>query len=92
MVVQDATLCSGTLRDNLDITGTKHDHEVFEALRKVHLLPDSLPEEDSQDNLFANLDTFVAIGLSSEGCNEQSADLTMQRVPTSVRDKSSCFV
>ena len=62
MVVQDATLCSGTLRDSLDFTGTKDDREVFEALQKVHLLPESLTGAEMKDNPFANLDTIVAIG------------------------------
>ena len=37
------------------------DYEVYEALRRVHLLSENLDEE--KDNPFANLDTFVAIGM-----------------------------
>ncbi|ORY26307.1 P-loop containing nucleoside triphosphate hydrolase protein [Naematelia encephala] len=65
MVVQDGTLCSGSLRDALDITGTKDDHEVYEALRRVHLIPETIEPNDLQDNPFANLDTYVAV----EGAN-----------------------
>ena len=37
------------------------DYEVYEALRRVHLLPQDLNRE--KDNMFANLDTFVAVGM-----------------------------
>lgn len=62
MVVQDASLTSGTLRDALDMTGMKDDHEVYGALRRVHLLPENSSKEELKDNPFANLETFVAIG------------------------------
>jgi ABC-type multidrug transport system fused ATPase/permease subunit len=80
MVAQDGSLSSGTLREALDITGLKgifnstliemilmvsvDDREVYEALRRVHLLPEEITKEVVQDNPFANLDTFVAIGKS----------------------------
>ncbi|KAL7420559.1 hypothetical protein Q5752_004510 [Cryptotrichosporon argae] len=65
MVVQDGTLSSGTLREALDITGTKDDYEIYAALKRVHLLPDVITDEVVEKNLFANLDTFVAV----EGAN-----------------------
>ncbi len=67
MVVQDASLYSGTLRDALDITGLKDDVEVYEALRRVHLLPENASKEELKDHPFANLDTFVAVGESCFG-------------------------
>jgi len=56
---------------------------VYEALRRVHLLPSDASPEELKENPFANLDTFVAVGtlccgrsssaavlmLSSEGAN-----------------------
>lgn len=65
MVVQDGSLPSGTLRNALDISGECDDHEVYDALRRVHLLPDVVSETESKANPFANLDTFVA----AEGSN-----------------------
>lgn len=81
MVVQEGALCSGTLRDALDITGEigvyqdpirqtilslhADDHDIYEALRRVHLIPDNTTPEELQENPFANLDTFVAV----EGAN-----------------------
>lgn len=59
MVVQDGSLCSGTLREALDITGLKgafvlawdqlgptdcqDDVEIYQALRQVHLIPAHKP-------------------------------------------------
>lgn len=76
MIAQDGTLTSGTLRNALDITGLKgtcmkkrnsdelytDDFEIYEALRRVHLLEDSRQTQDSS-NPFADLDSFVAIGM-----------------------------
>lgn len=79
MVVQDGTLCSGSLREALDMTLTKgkgeemfalspglihtlDDAEIYEALRRVHLLPDTVDRDALKDNPFADLDTFVAVG------------------------------
>jgi ABC-type multidrug transport system fused ATPase/permease subunit len=35
---------------------------VYEALRRVHLIPDTLDEASVSENQFADLNTFVAIG------------------------------
>ncbi|WWD17007.1 hypothetical protein CI109_101443 [Kwoniella shandongensis] len=61
MIAQDGTLSSGTLREALDVTGEKDDYEIYEALRRVHLLSDNLSKDELEKNPFANLDTFVAI-------------------------------
>jgi len=84
MVVQDASLCSGTLRDALDITGEKDDHEVYETLRRVHLLPETLTKEEMRDNPFANLESFVAIGEYICSRRSEYADLP-KRGQTSVK-------
>ncbi|KLT42676.1 P-loop containing nucleoside triphosphate hydrolase protein [Cutaneotrichosporon oleaginosum] len=65
MVVQDGSLPAGTLRNALDISGEADDADVYDALRRVHLLPDVITAEEVRTNPFANLDTFVA----AEGAN-----------------------
>nr|KIR45392.1 hypothetical protein I312_05440 [Cryptococcus bacillisporus CA1280] len=65
MVAQDGMLCSGTLRESLDVTGGRSDQEIFDALRKVHLISDTMSPEGPAKNPFANLETYVAM----EGAN-----------------------
>ncbi|OXB35182.1 ATP-dependent bile acid transporter [Cryptococcus neoformans] len=65
MVAQDGMLCSGTLREALDVTGGRSDQEIFDALRKVHLISNEMSQEELIENPFANLETYVAI----EGTN-----------------------
>lgn len=44
----------------------KDDHELYESLRRVHLIPQGeLSLADMADNPFTDLDTFVAV----EGAN-----------------------
>lgn len=77
MVAQDGMLCSGTLREALDVTGGRSAHffnfrfstynysgdqEIFDALRKVHLISNEMSQEELVENPFANLETYVAIG------------------------------
>lgn len=65
MVAQDGMLCSGTLREALDVTGGRSDQDIFDALRKVHLISNEMSQEELDENPFANLETYVAI----EGTN-----------------------
>lgn len=39
IIPQDPTILSGTLRSTLDVFGQYEDAEIYEALRRVHLLP-----------------------------------------------------
>jgi hypothetical protein len=38
------------------------DYEIYEALRRVHLLPENLDDAELKGNAFASLETFVAVG------------------------------
>lgn len=51
---QDPVLFSGTIRSNLDPFDKYTDAELYDSLRRVHLLP-STPSPDPQPNIFANL-------------------------------------
>jgi len=48
-------LTSGTLRDALDITGEKDDHELYGAMQRVHL-------DIGKGSPFSDLDTLVSAG------------------------------
>ncbi|GAB1519113.1 hypothetical protein RhiTH_002179 [Rhizoctonia solani] len=65
IIPQDPTILSGTLRTTLDVFDEYEDHEIFEALRRVHLLPsDDEPEVNLGENanVFRDLDSPVSEG------------------------------
>lgn len=58
IIPQDPTLFSGTLRTNLDPFDQFEDSDIFESLRRVHLLPSADDEQallDEEANLNANV-------------------------------------
>jgi len=66
IIPQDPTILSGTLRSTLDVFNEYEDAEIFEALRRVHLIPsEDTPEESAltiNANTFRNLDSNVSEG------------------------------
>ncbi|GAA5944109.1 uncharacterized protein JCM15063_005316 [Sporobolomyces koalae] len=69
IVPQDPVIMSGTLRSTLDIFGEHEDSEIFEALRRVHLIKESERPDDQEAganrSVFWNLDAEVAEGGSN---------------------------
>jgi ABC-type multidrug transport system fused ATPase/permease subunit len=63
IIPQDATLLRGTIRSNLDPFGQRSDLELWSALRKVHLVPESGAETGPGHKL--TLETAV----EAEGAN-----------------------
>lgn len=71
---QDPTILSGTLRSTLDVFDEYSDDEIYEALRRVHLLSIDdqqanggnihaiVQEEGRNENMFKNLDNVVSEG------------------------------
>lgn len=60
------SLLLGTIRSNLDIFSQYTDYEIFESLKRVHLLPSSSSSSTNElVNIFSNLDTQI----SEEGNN-----------------------
>ncbi|CED83809.1 Multidrug resistance-associated protein/mitoxantrone resistance protein, ABC superfamily [Phaffia rhodozyma] len=67
IIPQDPTIMSGTLRSALDLYDECTDSEIFDALRRVHLLKDSSDtngapdmDEGQNDSVFSSLDNEVA--------------------------------
>ncbi|KAI0331721.1 multidrug resistance-associated ABC transporter [Cubamyces sp. BRFM 1775] len=64
IIPQDPTILSGTLRSTLDVFGEYQDAEIYEALRRVHLIPaGEVTSEESEGvnaNVFRNLDSPVS--------------------------------
>jgi len=65
IIPQDPTILSGTLRSTLDVFSEYEDAEIYEALRRVHLIPSEDAPEDPETvnmNVFRNLDSSVSEG------------------------------
>ncbi|KAH6905512.1 hypothetical protein BKA70DRAFT_1564861 [Coprinopsis sp. MPI-PUGE-AT-0042] len=65
IIPQDPTILSGTLRSTLDVFDEYEDAEIYEALRKVHLIPDSKNNETPETvnaNVFRDLESPVSEG------------------------------
>ena len=55
-IPQESLLTSGSLREALDITGEKDDHELYAAMKQVHL-------DIESGSPFSSLDTQVSTGM-----------------------------
>ncbi|KAJ7654642.1 multidrug resistance-associated ABC transporter [Mycena polygramma] len=66
IIPQDPTILSGTIRNTLDVFDEYQDADIFEALRRVHLIPSEGTPEEAADtvnaNMFRNLDSSVSEG------------------------------
>jgi len=66
IIPQDPTILSGTLRSTLDVFSDYEDTDLYEALRRVHLIPSDNASEDMGEvvnsNVFRNLDSPVSEG------------------------------
>ncbi|KAI0034681.1 P-loop containing nucleoside triphosphate hydrolase protein [Vararia minispora EC-137] len=65
IIPQDPTILSGTLRSTLDVFDEYEDTDIYEALRRVHLIPsdgEPVEGEEINVNVFRNLDSPVSEG------------------------------
>lgn len=70
IIAQDPQIFSGTLRYTLDVFGEFTDAEIYESLRRVHLIPPVESEaasvtrdadgDEVNSNVFRNLDSVVS--------------------------------
>ncbi|KAJ8520309.1 hypothetical protein ONZ45_g2846 [Pleurotus djamor] len=100
IIPQDPTILSGSLRTTLDVFNEYQDAEIYEALRRVHLIPsEDAPEETPDEinaNVFRSLDSPVSEGGENFSTGEKQllcmARAILKRSKVLVMDEATASV